>query len=544
MINQKLLESLLDVTDLFIGIYDVNQESFIKINQYGLEMFHTPSLERFNQTVTKQLLGKQRVEQLVNMLDERKKYEEEAVFYTSQGEPFWGKIDMNYLEHEGCTYFLIRIANIDTFKQAERQALSSEEKFKAVFENAAIGILVTDQLGEIVLANHFMEPLFGYHVHELLGQTVEMLLPDTLKTSHVKHRDCYNRQHKIRPMGEGMELQGQRKDGTPFPVEVSLSYFSNKEQFYAVAFIQDISYKVQVAQQLVNQKKAIELLNENLETEVENRTQALLETLKHLEKSKEDLEQALVKEKELNELKTRFVSMASHEFRTPLSTILSSATLIGKYTTQENQEKREKHIGRIQSSVGYLTDILEEFLSIGRLEEGYVHLHFIRLDWVNLLEEVIHEVNSLLQQGQRIAFAHQGESALLFDKSLLRKIMINLISNASKFSSEGSTIQVNSIRTAASFVVTVKDQGIGISEDDQKHLCERFFRGANAINIQGTGLGLHIVAKYVELLKGKITIQSKLGEGTTIQLTFYPQADHSRSYTDGNSISKGPELIH
>jgi signal transduction histidine kinase len=294
---------------------------------------------------------------------------------------------------------------------------------------------------------------------------------------------------------------------------------------FVVAFVQDITFKVQATQELLDQKAAYQQLNANLETEVISRTQALVETLQVLERSKGELEKALVKEKELSELKSRFVAMASHEFRTPLSVIQSSSDLIRRYITAEQQAKREKHIQHIQSSVGYLTDILEEFLSVGKLEEGRVKASFASLNWLAIMEEVMTDLQGSLKPGQKFAFNHTGEPTVLLDKSLIRKVLINLLSNAIKFSPPQSTIDLISHSRDEGFSITLKDQGIGISENDLRHLSERFFRGSNALNIQGTGLGLHIVRKYVELLHGKMEIASELGQGTTVALFFYPLLD-------------------
>jgi signal transduction histidine kinase len=261
-------------------------------------------------------------------------------------------------------------------------------------------------------------------------------------------------------------------------------------------------------------------LNENLEEQIKNRTKALLETLQHLENSKKELEKALSKERELGELKSRFVSMASHEFRTPLSTVLSSVQLIAKYTKTEDQEKREKHVKRIVDAVNHLNDILEEFLSVGKLEEGKIKATLAETNLYNCLQEVVQEMQNIAKEGQKIEFNHQGSEKILTDCSILKKILINLLSNAIKFSPENSLIQIKSKIEDDELHIDVIDEGIGISEKDQEHLFERFFRAENAINIKGTGLGLNIVAKFTEMLGGKVSIKSALGKGTTVSLKF------------------------
>ncbi len=393
-------------------------------------------------------------------------------------------------------------------------------RFDALFYHAAIGIVMVNRESEILLVNHYAEVIFGYGKDELIGQKIETLLPESVRSTHEKHHENYVKSPKIRPMGTGLNLKSRRKDGSEFPVEVSLSFFEQNGEKYFLAFINDVTFKRQSEQELIDQKEKIEKLNQNLEQEVVSRTKALVETLKNLEESKQELELSLSKERELGELKSRFVSMASHEFRTPLSTILSAATLIEKYPQTEDQEKREKHIKRIKSAVGNLTDILEEFLSVGKLEEGKIEIRNSQFNLPELIREIIYDFKSMIKHGQQINYQHLGDEMITMDKSLLRKIVNNLCSNATKFSPENKSIDLLTNCQNNQLLLKVKDYGIGISEDDQKHLFERFFRAGNVINVQGTGLGLHIVAKYTELLNGEVTIKSQLEKGTEITILF------------------------
>jgi signal transduction histidine kinase len=219
-------------------------------------------------------------------------------------------------------------------------------------------------------------------------------------------------------------------------------------------------------------------------------------------------------------MKSRFVSMASHEFRTPLSTILSSASLVAKYTQAEEQEKRDKHIQRIKSSVNNLTDILNEFLSLGKIEDGKIIASPVSCNLKELLEGIAAEMQAHAKSGQEIIFSYTGNEMAYLDASLLRNAVINLLSNAIKFSPENKAIQLTGISEDNQLTISVKDNGIGISEEDQQHLFERFFRANNAVNIQGTGLGLHIVAKYIELLGGEIEYASELEKGTEFVIKF------------------------
>jgi signal transduction histidine kinase len=246
----------------------------------------------------------------------------------------------------------------------------------------------------------------------------------------------------------------------------------------------------------------------------------IIRNISKLKKAEEGFRKALEKERELGELKSRFVSMASHEFRTPLSTVLTSAYLLSKYTTTEDQPKREKHIERIISSVNSLTDILNDFLSLGKMEEGKISMKPVSFSIREFMTGVVNEIAPVKKKDQAIVYENKGDETVYMDRGLLKHIVLNLLSNAMKFSSENSQIEIKTINDTDTFVVKVKDHGIGISHEDQKHLFERFFRGANAMNIQGTGLGLHIVARYAELMNGKVDFKSELEKGSEFRIVF------------------------
>ena len=266
--------------------------------------------------------------------------------------------------------------------------------------------------------------------------------------------------------------------------------------------------------------------NAKLEQKVTDRTNALLITLNQLERRSRDLAQALTAEQELGELKSRFVSMASHEFRTPLTVVLTSAELIADYATTAQQGQRLRHVQRIRGAVTNLNNILEEFLSVGCIEEGKVETHPANLDLANLVAETTADVQALLKTGQRIDWQVQCPNPMWLDASLLRKVLVNLLSNALKYSDEGAVVTVGATCNDHQLILVVQDPGVGISEEDQAHLFERFFRARSVSIIQGTGLGLYIIARYLELMGGTIALHSVLAQGTTVTLTL-PYENHS-----------------
>jgi len=395
----------------------------------------------------------------------------------------------------------------------------------SLFENATEGIILTNGAGNIMLVNPAAERMFGYANDEITGGPIEILIPDQFRPHHHKLREGFYAHPSNRAMGHNRDLFGKRKDGSAIPVEVSLSHYQRDNEIFVIAFIVDITRRKEIENNMKRQKTELERishelrkLNTDLETKVEERTIILKEALQKLEQSQAELSAAFDKERQLNEIKSRFVSMASHEFRTPLSTVLSSASLLQKYTTTDEQDKRERHIAKIKNSVKNLNDILEDFLSLGKLEEGKVESHFEALNLQECILDTVDEMTTLLKKGQHIEQSYEGLSIIQSDKKLLRNIIINLISNAIKFSDENDSIMVTTKVANDKAVIGVRDEGMGIGEDDQVHLFSSFFRGANAVDIEGTGLGRHIVQRYAELLGGTVTLKSRLHEGTIVTL--------------------------
>jgi signal transduction histidine kinase len=234
-------------------------------------------------------------------------------------------------------------------------------------------------------------------------------------------------------------------------------------------------------------------------------------------KTEESLEKNIEEQRRLNLLKSRFVSFASHEFRTPLTTVASSAGLIKRYAENGDQEKIAKHADRIQNTVGHMTNLLNDFLSLEKLESGKQEMKTAEFDVCSCISEIKEDMFGVLKENQRLILS--GDNVTIFsDPFFLKAILINLISNAIKYSPEGADINVNWKVKDNQICIDVIDQGIGIPEEEQKLMFTRFFRAANATNIEGTGLGLFIVTKYLDLLRGEINFNSKVNTGSTFTL--------------------------
>ncbi|WP_421896065.1 ATP-binding protein [Marinoscillum sp.] len=411
-----------------------------------------------------------------------------------------------------------------------------------IFLGAGEGIIIVDSEGKIRLINKRAEEIFEYEQNELIGRVIEDLIPQKYHKQHVPHRTKYIAHPVTRPMGIGRHLTGQRKSGSEFPVEVSLSYVMHEDEKLVVAFISDITRRKEQEDALKQSEEKLKQYTSELESKVQERTQelehlnlglksqirerklaeaALQSSLEELKKAEKEILNALEKEKELNEMKSRFISMASHEFRTPLTTIHTSANLVAKYTEAEQQTNRDKHVNRIKSAVNNLTNILNDFLSLEKLESGAITMKVEPFKMTSLFREVEEVFEQGLKKDQQLKITIEEDiTEVVSDPHILKNIIINLISNAIKYSDEGKTITATTSRVNDHIQIAIKDEGIGIPLDEQKNLFQRFFRADNASNIQGTGLGLNIVKRYLDLINGNITFTSKENQGSEFVISF------------------------
>ena len=385
---------------------------------------------------------------------------------------------------------------------------------RAIIDNAIDGIITIDARGNIESINPAACKLFQYLPEDVIGKNVSVLMPPPDKQQHDEYLGRYQRTGHAHIIGIGREVTGLRKDGTQFPFRLAVSEVKySGRQIYA-GFIHDLSREKEAEHQLKEYAAHLEDL-------VAERTQSLQHTVEALSQAKEEVSISLEKEKELGQLKSRFVSMASHEFRTPLSAVQLSASLIDRYAQPFDNPNITKHVARIKQAVGNLTGILNDFLSLEKLEAGRVEPAFTDFDLVKLAEEITEEMQMLAKQNQNIIYQHTGISHVAnLDTNLLKNCIINLIANAIKYSGENTFIEFNTEINEAGCHITVKDNGIGIPEADQKHLFEAFFRAHNTGNIPGTGLGLNIVARYASLMNGIIDFKSNVNKGALFTISF------------------------
>jgi PAS domain S-box-containing protein len=395
-----------------------------------------------------------------------------------------------------------------------------ENRFDSIWNHVNEGILISDKSGKIVLVNPRCAALFGYSEDEILAIGIDALIPDAARSRHKKHRERYNEQPTNRSMGQNMILYGLKKDKSVFPIEISLSHYNSQGEMFVIAFIIDITERLNFQEDLQVVNKQLLTLNENLERKVKERTLVLQEAMNDLEKSQTELREGLVKEKELHEMKSRFVTMASHEFRTPLTTILSSVSLISKYLQEEEQGHRDKHIQRIKNSVFSLTEILNDVLSLGKLDEGKVAAQLEEINLCEILQAVVNDMDLILKPNQKIEVSCPKNQKVRADIILLQRVFVNLLSNAIKFSFDETNISVEVINNneLSEVQVNISNQGIGIPEEEHDKLFDRFYRANNASNIQGTGLGLSIVKRCLELMNASVSFTSLENSTTTFTI--------------------------
>lgn len=362
-----------------------------------------------------------------------------------------------------------------------------KDELEPLFESTIFGIIIMKPSSEIISINETAIDLIGFkkedeHFFELLDNRSGISLKNVLNPSFKGHERITATSYRT---GKKIEL------------DISNSSIENNPVW--TILIKDISERIELKQKIEEQQTEIE----EVETELE-------------------------KEQELNDLKTRFISIASHEFRTPLTGILSSINLVERYykadeNTWQNspyKEKVEKHFSKINQSVDLLTQIMNQFLSISRIEENSLNFKKEQFNLKQLLFDIVENTRTTAKKKQEVKIEFSGLTEFYSDKEILSIILRNLLTNALKYSFEETTVHVKVDNQEDSLTISVKDNGIGIPEKDKKHIFRRFYRAQNASDFQGTGLGLNIIKNYIESLGGKIWLESIEHKGSTFHVQF------------------------
>lgn len=374
-------------------------------------------------------------------------------------------------------------------QQTEEALFQEKELLSTLIKNAPIGIISTDESGEILLVNPAFEKICGYAAEELVGRKPPYPYWDLADLKQIYQEF----DQAMSGNKDYIELWFTRKNGERF-----------------LARLQPISIFDEQGNML--------------------RHLATMEDITKYKQAEEELYKALETERELNEFKSRFVATVSHEYRTPLATILSSAELLERYAEQFTEEKRRKHYSRIQSSVHLLTELVNDVLTISKIESRKQGFNPSPLDLEKFCRELVEELQLTIGSLHTLVFTSHGkeyseaQDSLIanaeIDEKLLRSIISNLLSNAVKYSPKGTTVRLDLSGDPHQAILSIQDEGIGIPLEDQPHLFTSFYRGTNVGTLSGTGLGLAIVKSSVDLHGGKIAVNSEVGVGTTVTVTL------------------------
>jgi PAS domain S-box-containing protein len=439
------------------------------------------------------LQGKDREQKELDILREAIKKGESCQVtlrnYKKDGTLFWNDLYiMPIINEKGVLTHFIGIQN-DVTKRKKAEA--ERNHLATIFDESLNEIYVFDaETLKFINVNYGAQKNIGYTIAELKRMTPLDIKPKENETAFRKIIETL-----LNGNVEKIEFESihQRKNGSFYPVEVHLQLSSLGDKEVFVAIILDITERKNYT--------------EKLENTVEERT--------------EQLKAALSREKELNELKTKFLSLVSHEFKTPLSGILTSTVLLGKYKLTKEQDRRDRHIKTISDKVHYLNNILNDFLSLEKLETGDLNYSYNNFKLSKVLDEVVYNANMILKDGQFIKYPDNIDDISLYqDEKIVALIITNLVNNAIKYSPAHTTIDINAKQNKKVTTLMVRDDGIGIPAKDQKSIFERYFRAENALNTQGTGIGLNIAKYHLENLGGEISFESKEKKGTTFTITI------------------------
>lgn len=364
--------------------------------------------------------------------------------------------------------------------------MKSTQAAAGLLEAAPDAMIATSSEGTILLVNRQAELLFGYERDDLVGQKVEVLVPNRYAGRHAAHRDAYGHSPGMRPMGVGLELFARRKDGSEIPVEISLSPVETSDGTIFAAAIRDASERRTAEKRLQEALDAERVATEQLRT--------------------------------LDALKDEFLSIVSHELRTPLTSIAGFAELI--LTQELDVETQRTLLERIRVNAGEMGRMVDQLLAYSRLEAGRVEVHPVEVDVAEAIAEIVANQSGGLA-GHEVEVDVEPSLRALADPGALERVLGNLLSNAAKFSRVSEPITVSAETEGDFACIKVRDRGVGIAADEQARIFERFYQAsATSRSAKGTGIGLSIAVRYIELQGGSIWVESEPGEGSTFSFTL------------------------
>ena len=372
----------------------------------------------------------------------------------------------------------------------------AESRFRELLEAAPDAIIEVDHEGRIVLMNRVTEKTFGYTRHELLGQSVDVLLPDQLRGSHAGHRARFEADPVTRPMGMGMVLHGRRKDGSSVPVEISLSPVKSKEGFRATAIIRDVTDRALIEERLGALRE---------------------EYTRELELRNGEIERA-------NRMKSEFMANMSHELRTPLHTVIGFSELLGEQVKGPLNPDQKRFVNHIHKDAQHLLALINEILDLSKVEAGKLLLNREILELGFVIDDALSSFRpQFASKSMEVSVNVTGLVNVEGDRVRTRQIVVNLLSNALKFTAAGGRVCVDVDAAADGFArVSVSDTGIGIPPAQHEAIFDKFHQIEPAMSgiREGTGLGLAITKRLVQAQGGRIWLESEPGRGSRFTFTL------------------------
>jgi PAS domain S-box-containing protein len=394
----------------------------------------------------------------------------------------------------------LRLCTMTEQEARTRAEMLGERRFRDLIENAPDAILQVDSRGAIVIANRTAETIFGYSREELLGKGIDLFVPEAHRASHAGHRKSFASAGISRPMGQGLDLRARRKNGTEFPVEISLSPVHTEDGVNVTAVIRDVTDRKRTEQQVRSLQESYMMELETKYTESER----------------------------LNRLKEEFMSSVSHELRTPLHTIIGFAELLGEEGEGPLNEKQKRFLHHIQTDSEHLLSLINDVLDLSRIEEGGLNLRPETLSLRTVISEAVSAI-SAYAAGKAVSIreTNHPDASVMADPMRLRQILYNLLSNGVKFTESGGEVSVDAVVQENFVCITVADTGIGILPDEYLRIFDKFYQvGFTTVGVrEGTGLGLSICKQLVEMQGGRIWLESEPGKGSRFHFTL--PAQHS-----------------
>ena len=399
------------------------------------------------------------------------------------GTDFPAEISLSSIETDDGLLVSAAIRDVTERKRAE-------ERFRGLVEAAPDAMVIVGPDGLISLVNAQTVKMFGYEREELVGRPVEVLVPTRFRDRHPRHREAYGSSLRVRPMGAGLELHGMRKDGSEFPLEISLSPLETDQGVTISASIRDVTVR----------RRAEEAQSLAFERERE----------------------ATARLREVDRLRSDFLSTVSHELRTPLTAIKGFAEWLVGAWEETPDERRLEMVTRILHAGGRLDFLIQDLLDFSRLERGGLKVHLAPQRLADVVRETIEHAGPALED-HHIVTELDEEIVVQVDHSALMRVVENLLTNAAKFSPVGSTVRVRSERQDDCVLLAVHDEGMGLEAAEHEKVFDRFYRvPETAVSHPGTGIGLAIVKHFVEAQNGRVEVISEVGEGSEFRVFLCP----------------------